>query len=367
MEKMSENEGAAALRSLRGKLLRIPDLRPIYAKWTSGLNPRCDELRTFVDECIDRYVKDEKTRRKTKAIDLGWFTSLSYPSAEFEQLKTMALLSLVFFIFDDTIDKEIDHEAPDFASDFDAATKLRQESINYMRYHLSQKSTASSLCSEPPQVPQEFASFEALVPRVMAAPPGQIDLDRLADDVQEFIDMNAIEQTYRLSGNLPSVEEYWTYRHGVGASFPYFTMHQYVNNICLPANIAWCDEVRAMRIEASVQPLICNDLYSLKKEVIEDTPTNLVPIMIATSGAPLESVVHELIEQLYSSARKFDAAAASLRAKGREYDGGVQEQIDMFIRAFETFQTGCFKFFMNSKRFGVKEYEQEDGSYLVPL
>ncbi|XXG95157.1 hypothetical protein Hte_001417 [Hypoxylon texense] len=266
---MFENEGVAALRSLRGQVLRIPDLRPIYAKWASGLNPHCDELRTFVDDNIDRYVKDEKTRIKTKAIDLGsglrriyatyidhFVLARSYPSAGIEQLKTMALVSMGFFIFDDTIDKEIDPEAPDFASDFDAATKLRQESIRYIRYQFSQNHAASSLDGEPPPVPQEFASFEAVVPRVIAAPPGQVDLERLAGDIQEFIEMNALEQTYRLSGSLPSVEEYWIYRHGVGASMAYFTMHQYVNDISLPGDLAWCDEVRAMRIEASVQPLM---------------------------------------------------------------------------------------------------------------
>ncbi|KAI0173227.1 terpenoid synthase [Hypoxylon sp. FL1284] len=366
-EKMLESRGVAALRGLQGKLLRIPDLRPIYSNWTSGLNPSCDELRTFVDDNIDRYVKLEKDRVKTKAIDLGWFTSLCYPSAKMDRLKTMALVSMTFFIFDDTIDKEIDDEAPDFASDFNAATRLRQESVNYTRYHLSQDCAKPTSGNEPPRIPQEFASFEPVVPLMKAAPPGQIDLERFADDMQEFIEMNAVEQTFRLSGKLPTVEEYWTYRHGVGASFAYCTTHQYVNDICLPGNLAWCDEVKTMRLEASAQPITCNDLYSLKKEVMEGTPTNLVPIMIATSGASLDSVVHELIEQMYASAKRFDAAADSLRAKGREYDANVQEQVEMFIKAFETFQTGCFEFFMNSKRFGLKDYKQEDGSYLVPL
>ncbi|OTA63277.1 terpenoid synthase [Hypoxylon sp. EC38] len=364
---MYESQGVAALRSLQGKLLQIPDLRPIYANWTSGLNPHFEELRVFIDEKIDYYVKDDKARLKTKAIDLGWFTSLCYPSAEMEQLKTMALISMVFFIFDDTIDKEIDHARPDFASDFDAATKLRQDSIAYMRYQLLQDHTMLSSNNQPPRVPQEFASFEAFAPRVTETAPGQVNLVKLADDVQEFIEANALEQTYRLSGNLPSIEEYWTYRHGVGAVFPYCTLHQYVNNICLPDDLAWCEEVNIMRIEASFQPLVCNDLYSLKKEMKDDTPTNLIPIMVAESGIPLESIVYELVEQMYSSARRFDAAAASLRAKGRGYDDNVREHIDMFIKAFESFQTGCFKFFMNSRRFGVKDYEQEDGSYFIPL
>ncbi|XDG09838.1 hypothetical protein ABKA04_009453 [Annulohypoxylon sp. FPYF3050] len=305
---MFESEGVAALRGLQGKLLQVPDLRPIYANWASGLNPYCEELRAFIDEKIDIYVKNEKAREKTRAIDLGWFASLCYPTAGIEQLKTMALISMAFFIFDDTIDKEIDDEAPDFASDFDAATKLRQDSIAYMRHKLFQGQDKSVLCPQVLHPPQEFASFEEFAPRVTAAKPGQVDLDRLADDIQEFIDTNALEQTYRLSGSLPSTEEYWTYRHGVGAVFPY-----------------------------------------------------------SETGRSLDSIVHELVEQMYSSARKFDVAAASLRAKGLKYDEKVQENIIMFIRAFETFQTGCFKFFMDSKRFGVKAYKQDDGSYLIPL
>lgn len=152
----------------------------------------------------------------------------------------MALMSMVFFIFDDTIDKEIDDETPDFASDFDAATKLRQDSIGFMRHQFLKHHAAPGLHSQPPHVPQEFASFEAFAPRVTAA-TGQVDLNQLAYDFQEFIEMNALEQTYRLSGNLPSIEEYWTYRHGVGACFPYCTMHQYVNNIRLPNNLAVCN------------------------------------------------------------------------------------------------------------------------------
>ncbi|KAI1451771.1 terpenoid synthase [Annulohypoxylon moriforme] len=364
---MFESEGVTALRGLRGKLLQVPDLRPIYASWTSGLNPHCEELRAFIDEKIDIYVKNEKARAKTRAIDLGWFASLCYPSAEMEQLKTMALMSMVFFIFDDTIDKEIDDETPDFASDFDAATKLRQDSIAYMRYKLFQGCNKPVVDAEPLCAPQEFASFAEFAPRVTAAGPGQVDIEKLADDIQDFIDTNALEQTYRLSGSIPSIEEYWTYRHGVGAVFPYCTLHQYVNNISLPDGLAWCEEVRVLRLETSFQPLLCNDLYSLKKEMKEDTPTNLVPIMVAETGKSLDVVVHELVEQMYSSARKFDVAAASLREKGLKYNEDVQENIRMFIRAFETFQTGCFKFFMDSKRFGVKEYKQEDGSYLIPL
>ncbi len=89
--------------------------------------------------------------------------------------------------------------------------------------------------------------------------------------------------------------------------------------------------------------------------------------MIAESGKSLDSVVEELVQGMYASAQSFDTAAASLRAKGLEYDEKVQAQLEKFIGAFESFQTGCFEFFMNSKRFGVKQYKQKDGSYIIPL
>ncbi|CAJ2512464.1 Uu.00g054790.m01.CDS01 [Anthostomella pinea] len=99
-----------------------------------------------------------------------------------------------------------------------------------------------------------------------------------------------------------------------------------------------------MRLEASTQPIICNDLYSLKKEM-----------------------VHELKGQMWASAERFDAAATSLRAKGRNYDKDIQTQLGRFTKTFETFQTGCFRSFMESPRFGIKEYEQEDGSFSIQL
>lgn len=182
--------------------------------------------------------------------------SRTYPDAELEQLKTIALMSMIFFIFDDTIDKEIEDDTPDFASDFDLATKLRQESIACMRYLFSQDGSKASSNRRAPRVPQEFASIEAFAPRVTAATRGRIDLDKLGDDFQEFIEANAIEQAFRLSGNLPDIKEYWSYRHGVGAVFPYCTMSQYVHNIALPDSLAWCEEVQIMRLETSAQPLM---------------------------------------------------------------------------------------------------------------
>ena len=79
----------------------------------------------------------------------------------------------------------------------------------------------------------------------------------------------------------------------------------------------------------------------------------------------------QVVDQMYSSAERFEAAATSLRAKVQPLDGvhgqNVRAELDRFIAAFESFQTGCFRFYMESRRFGILQYRQEDGSFEIPL
>ncbi|KAI1340352.1 terpenoid synthase [Xylariaceae sp. FL0016] len=357
----------SAFSRLRGEVLNIPDLNPIYMRWKSGQNPLRERLQLFVDENIDKYVLDAKARTKAKKSQLAWFVLMIYPEASWDQLTTIALLSITAFVFDDTIDKEIDPSNPDYASDFEAATSLRNHCIASVRYHLGLHDEYNGRQDETPLCPQEFSCFPSLASAVLHAPLGQIDVARLALDFEDFIESNAAEQQYRLSGTIPTVREYWRYRHGVGAVFMYCTFHQYVVNAELPEPLAQCDEVRVMRLETSAQPIICNDLYSLKKEMNDATPSNLVPIMAHHNHQSLESVVDQLIGQMYDSANNFDVAVASLREKGRAYDKATQDQLEKFIEAFETFQTGCFRYFMGSVRFRIQHYQQEDGSFSIPL
>ncbi|CAJ2512465.1 Uu.00g054800.m01.CDS01 [Anthostomella pinea] len=192
------------------------------------------ELAVFVQENIEKHIMDEKAQRKTKISDIAYLTALMYPNAKWEQLKTMALLSLSMFVFDDTIDKKMDadnaSDMPDYASDFDSATKLRKDSIRFMRHALGTESSSENNKDDGPPAPREFSAFADLAPRVKAAPAGQISIQRLDCDVTEFIETNGEEQMFRLSGKTPSIDEYWAYRHGVGAVFVYCTLHQHATS-----------------------------------------------------------------------------------------------------------------------------------------
>lgn len=111
----------------------------------------------------------------------------------------------------------------------------------------------------------------------------------------------------------------------------------------------------------------CNDLLSLKKELNDMTLISLIPIHIHESNASLDEIVGKLVWELQRSAETFDSAAKGLRLKAGRCGKGVVEETNRFIKTFESFQTGCFAFFANSKRFGVSKYRLPDGSFLIPL
>lgn len=300
-----------------------------------------------------------------------------YPDAEWDRLMTMGILCFFLFAFDDMIDKEIDPNVSDFASDIHSANQFRDETVDYIKHQLesppSKPRRRSSLIPQAARLQTELPhhkllqSFVPIARACTAAAPTQVNRPLLAQDLEDFFQSNGPEQKFRLAGTFPTIEEYWDFRHGTGAVFIFADLAQYMADTHLPAELAWCDEVRVMRFEMSLQPILCNDLFSLKKEMRESTASNLVPITIREKGDSLESAVDQVVDQMYTSAERFEAAASSLRARSHQYDENTRAELVRFIGTFESFQTGCFRFYMESRRFGIMEYRREDGGFDIPL
>ncbi|KAK8070374.1 terpenoid synthase, partial [Apiospora hydei] len=359
---------------LKGKTLYLPDLRPVYAGWAEGRNRHYERLLPIINDYIDRYIDNAMFRKKLKAIDLAAFTAVIYPDAEWDRLMTMGILCFFLFAFDDMIDKEIDPNVSDFASDIQSANQFRDDTALYIRKQLEtgKARRRSSLFPQSQASPHKLLeSFAPIAKACTSSPSTQLSRPLLAQDLEDFFLSNGPEQKFRLAGTLPTIKEYWDFRHGTGAVFIFADLAQYMADTHLPPELAWCEEVRVMRFEMSLQPILCNDLFSLKKEMAEGTASNLVPITIHEKDDSLESAVDQVVDQMYASAERFEAAAGSLRARALRqqdsYDEKTREELDRFIGTFESFQTGCFRFYMDSRRFGILQYRKEDGSFEIPL
>ena len=90
-------------------------------------------------------------------------------------------------------------------------------------------------------------------------------------------------------------------------------------------------------------------------------------ITMNETKSSLDDVMDSIVKQMAESAREFDIAADSLRSRASSYGPGVEDQVDRLIAAYEGYQTGVFRWCAVSKRYGIQEYNQEDGSIIIPL
>lgn len=176
-------------------------------------------------------------------------TTSTYPSAGWEQVKTMALLSFFLFLWDDMVDRELEPGMVDIASDLDCGNKFRRASTDYVNHFLRVTDGDA-----PEGFHKLLGSFNDVADVCTTRHRAQLDVDLLAYDFNDFFQCNQFEQELRLSGKVPTIEEYWRFRYGVSAVAIYCDMHQYVADVKLPAELAWCEEVKTMRMETSAQP-----------------------------------------------------------------------------------------------------------------
>lgn len=172
-----------------------------------------------------------------------------YPTAGWEQVKTMALMSFFLFLWDDMVDRELEPGVVDIASDLECGNKFRRASTDYVNHFL--RITDGDA---PEGFHKLLGSFDEVADVCTTQDKAQLDVQLLAHDISDFFQCNQLEQKLRLSGKVPTIEEYWQFRYGVSAVAIYCDMHQYVADVKLPAELAWCEEVNTMRIETSAQP-----------------------------------------------------------------------------------------------------------------
>ncbi len=60
---------------LKGQVMRVPNLDPVFARWNSAVNPHLWELEELVNDRIEKWIPDEKLRLKVKKIDVPLITA----------------------------------------------------------------------------------------------------------------------------------------------------------------------------------------------------------------------------------------------------------------------------------------------------
>ncbi|KAL2144271.1 hypothetical protein VTI28DRAFT_9408 [Corynascus sepedonium] len=396
--------------ALTGHALHIPDFRPAFASWTQGVNPHHEKVRVAVDERLEVIIENEKVLTKVKAADIALFASGLFPTASVEDLKTVAFYCVWLFLWDDTIDgggdvvaikdtssgdESMDATADTGDGSATAAEVYCRRSVAFVRRALRIDVGVEESGSHAPwpEAPTRVCeSFREVGARILADVDGDNnggddgddgdddDLKRgvvgsgerergvLFGHLKEYMEGCVTEYKWRLSGQMPSVEQFYSWRLKTSSVDAMLDLCRIIKKIVLPREILDSDEHAAMSLSVNKLLILINELFSLKKELKDGAFGNLVPITMHALSLDLNGATRSLVQDIHDSIRIFDENASSIRTKIKPEQGPkVAEQWRQLTESYQTIATTVLNFSAQSPRYGLSKYRQEDGSYLVTL
>ncbi|KAK4643538.1 hypothetical protein QC761_0068880 [Podospora bellae-mahoneyi] len=111
-----------------------------------------------------------------------------------------------------------------------------------------------------------------------------------------------------------------------------------------------------------------NELFSLKKELKDGAAMNLVSIAMHDRNRDLAGAVGGILGDYGHWGCEFRNLATRFRARAKEEHGGeVMEMVEKTIEAYEAVVTAILEFSVQSPRYGIKQYQREDGYFEIPL
>lgn len=287
--------------------------------------------------------------------DFAFFGATWWPCASLEKLRIVTYFAIWLFIWDD----EIDSTDGSMGDEFDAAQLYRDQTLSYIGYtlglegsHLDPFITNSIILS--------FAPIGEALKRSYTLKQREL----VYTTFQFSIAMNEQEQRLRLSGTIPTVEDFWRFRLGSSCVLPVLAFNEFSwKDMDLPHDFHKNKEVESIKKYTNTLISAVNDLLSMKKEVKRGAIHSLVPIYLYHLGN-LDSAVEEIVSFLASEVKGMDDAVASLFRRYETADGDVKRQVQEWVDGCKHLVTGNLTWSLETGRYGVMV---EDGEIVMKL
>ncbi|KAK3693615.1 isoprenoid synthase domain-containing protein [Podospora appendiculata] len=345
---------------LKGQVLTIPDLRGLFSRWPAAVSPHQDELARALNERLPELVPSARSQKTVHKINLPLFVSRLFPTGTLERLKTMTLVALWLFVWDDSLD-EGEH---DNATGRSAMDTLRRQTLAYARFHMGLDDDQRS---PAPVAPLPNMTIFAKFAEKLRQDLPEAHLMRLWRELEFYLESCFAEQNHLSRHALPSVDEYWKVRLGSIGLTPYTALVDYVNEVTVPDEIFESDEVNTLWLEATRNIILVNDSYSLKKELDLSVAYSLIPIMMNETLQDLSAVVREIVRELDASADHFDDAADRLLAKAMDLPAEARAAVGVYVRGLKLLLNGSLYWTLAADRYGMSKYVETNGSRTIPL
>ncbi|KAK0102186.1 hypothetical protein ONS95_001017 [Cadophora gregata] len=422
------NQRQQLLDSIRGKTVTIPNLRPIFEKYTGAINPNYQAMIPVVDSHLESLVPNEKRLAKLKTADFALFASNWWPTAEFRELRIVAFLAIWLFLWDDALDEP----TGEYADNFEAAQLYRSETEQFLADCLGLSTSkelstvvtypaidslkgfgvyvkhmllgylleASSEAKRTVETSGFFGSVKILGKQVKKVvfwtlgiktiknmfPPRSShpiiesfrvigDELKLAytieqrqnffEDMKFYIATTETEQRYKLDGKIPTLEEYWEARMGTSAVAACLAMIELVHHIKGPYRSTNHPTLKKLSDESNIIVVIANDMLSLKKEIVQKQIDSLIPLSVPVYGGVQEAIDQAHVDLLAAVAR-FDAEAEKILSEPNT-TGMSDSELRLFVEGCRKCWVGNFNWSLCTGRYGLGAIDQKNGSFSLSL
>ncbi|KAK2589502.1 hypothetical protein QQS21_012823 [Conoideocrella luteorostrata] len=318
-------ERGPLLDLLRGRTVRIPNLKALFNHWPCGRSPHYEALIPVVDLRLESLVHDPVKLKKLKSADFALFTSCWWPLADFERSRIVAYFVIWLFLWDD----EIDESSGSLTNDFNNSQTYRARTFEFVEQCLGLKN--HNLAGQ--DLHPFISSFEPIGQALYVAYT-RSQAQKFMVEMQVFMDASETEQHTRLDGGVMDLETYWKVRLGTSAVGLCSAMIEYVNHTTIPVDVATSLQMQIIWHETNMIVSIVNDVLSLKKELRKDGIDSLVPLTVA-AGTPPQEAISRAVADIRSCVLRFDKAANTLiQGKGEQRSswGGLFEVLSSLWR-----------------------------------
>jgi len=256
-----------------------------------------------------------------------------------------------------TWDDEIDLNDSTMWNEFGAAQIYRDQTLAYVRYALG----IDEAC--PEVYNRIILNFES----IGAALKEAYTLDqraRVYEAMRFFMEMSEQEQRLRLSGAIPSVDEFWQHREGSSAVLVSLAVIEFSWDLTkLPLEFYADSDVRSLLRHTNTIISASNDLLSIEKEIKRGAIDSLIPITFFHVG-DIQIAVGDVVAFITAEIRNLDNVAASLLRTYNGADEEIRSQVSAFIDGCKYYCTGNLTWSLATDRYGVKRV---DGQVLITL
>lgn len=349
------------LSKLRGQTICMPDLRPFLAHWPKDCHPELERLRGDTREWLSRYesmstrfyqsltyaisvIPPGKALNALILADFALFAATWWPHTTYEKLKTVCFLFAWLFIRDD----EVDNSDSAIVDDVSAAQIYHDQTTAYVRWTLGLDATKPTGITSP--VILCFTPIgEALK---NAYDMGQ--RQRFFEAIEFYMTMVKHEQKLRLSGHIPTIEDFWYFRLGSSGVDLALNVHEYsCEGVRFPDEF-WADEdVKKLFRFTNTNLSTVNDLLSVKKEIKDGGLDSLIPIYLYHIG-DLTKATNDAVAYLTGEIKGQDETSASLIRRYESADEKTRQQVKEFVEACKYYCTGNLTWSLSTGRYGVE-------------